>query len=429
MQDHWQSEFWRLAFVLLLSLVVGHITGYFWEALFAGLLLYSLRNLYNLQRLVHWLSNPNDKVMPKHLGIWADIYALVKRANAVHKQHAIELEQQLQQFRESTSALPDAVIALGEQWEIQWFNQAAQQYLALRDPQDIKQPLVNLFRNPAIVRYLRAGDFTHTLEAPAPGAQDRTLSIRVTPYGQGRHLFLAQDVTERLRNDQVRKDFVANVSHELRTPLTVISGFVENMRLEASDCTQHWQTPLSLMEQQANRMRRIVEDLLLLARLEGGADQARRELIDIPAMAEEIAAEGRSLAGDKVDVILRVESTKQLMGNPAQLRSAFTNLVANAVNYTPQDGNVWIIWRTDEAGGYFIVEDDGEGIGKEHLPRLTERFYRVDVGRSRNQGGTGLGLAIVKHILQAHGATLSIESAVGEGSRFNCQFPASRLRA
>lgn len=428
MQDHWQSELWRLAFALLLSLVVGQITGYLWEILFIGLLFYSLRNLYNLQRLVRWLSNPHEKGIPLHLGIWADIYAQIRRTNEAHKQRTSDLEKHLQQLHESTTALPDAVIALGTQGEIQWFNQAAQQYLGLRDPQDIKQPLINLFRNPAIVRYLKASDFANPLEVPAPGVRNRTLSIRITPYGEGQHLFLAQDITERLRTEQVRKDFVANVSHELRTPLTVISGFIENMQLEQSACSNSWQKPLELMEQQANRMRRIVEDLLLLARLEGGVDEARRELIDIAVMAQEIADEGRSLAADKLDVNLQVESTKQLMGNPAQLRSAFTNLVANAVNYTPEYGNVWIIWRTDEQGGYFIVEDDGEGIGKEHLSRLTERFYRVDVGRSRSQGGTGLGLAIVKHVLQAHGAKLDIHSVVGEGSRFCCHFPASRLR-
>lgn len=428
MQNHWWSELWRLAFTLLLSLVAGLVSGYVWPMLVMGLLFYALRNIYNLQRLVDWLGNPTESHPPLHMGIWADIYAQVKRINENHEQRRTELKKQLQQLHDSTMALPDAVIALGAQGEIQWFNQAAQHYLTLRYPEDIRQPLVNLFRNPAIVRYLQAGDFTHSLEVPTPGESGHTLSIRVAPYGKGQHLLLAQDITARLRTEQMRKDFVANVSHELRTPLTVVSGFIENMQHEQTECANHWRKPLDLMQQQADRMRRIVEDLLFLARLEGKADEARRELINIAAMAEDVAAEARSLAAGRLEVTLNIESTKQLMGNPAQLRSAFTNLVVNAVNYTPQNGHVGIIWRTDEAGGYFIVEDDGEGIGKEHLSRLTERFYRVDVGRSRSQGGTGLGLAIVKHVLQAHGAALDIHSLVGEGSRFCCRFPASRLR-
>ncbi len=428
MQNHWQSEVWRLAFVLLLGWVAGLLFGYLWLFLFVGLFIYALRNLYNLQRLVHWLSNPLDDNIPRHMGIWADIYAQAKRINDAHRQRESELQKKLQQLHDSTAALPDAIIALSGQDEIQWFNEAAGQFLALRYPQDVKQPLVNLFRNPAIVRYLQAGDFTEPLEAPAPGSQDRTLSIRITPYGDGQRLLLAQDITERLRIDQIRKDFVANVSHELRTPLTVISGFIENMGLEESECVNHWRKPLDLMEQQASRMRRIVEDLLLLARLEGHVDEARRELVDVAAIAEQVVADACSLAGDRLEITLNIESAKQLMGNFSQLHSAFANLTTNAVNYTPKGGVIRVTWSTDENGGYFIVEDNGEGISKEHLSRLTERFYRVDVGRSRSQGGTGLGLAIVKHVLQAHGAVLDMHSVVGKGSRFCCKFPASRLR-
>lgn len=428
MHNHWQSEILRLAFVLLVSLIIGQLSGYVWEALIISLLLYAIRNIYNLQRLLAWLGHQDTSSMPNHLGIWADIYAKISHTYRLREQHTQQLQTQLQQLHESTTALPDAVIALGTHGEIEWFNEAAQKYLALRNPQDIRQPLFNLFRNPAIVRYLKAGDFTQPLEVPAPGVKDRTLSIRMTRYGDGRHLLLAQDITERMRTDQVRKEFVANVSHELRTPLTVISGFIENMQLEQSTCPEKWRKPLALMDQQASRMRRLVEDLLLLARLEGGVDQAHRELVDIAALAEEITAEARSLAGDALDITLKVESTKQLMGNASQLRSAFTNLISNAVKYTPGHGNVWISWDTDATGGYFTVQDEGEGIAKQHLPRLTERFYRVDVGRSRDQGGTGLGLAIVKHVLQAHGAELLIQSEVGKGSRFCCQFPPSRLR-
>jgi two-component system phosphate regulon sensor histidine kinase PhoR len=428
MQAGWLEEFWRLVIVLILSMVPGFLLGEVAWALFAGLLIYVLYNLYNLQRFNRWISNPNAVDMPVHFGLWGDIYAQIARYRHNQSQQKKQLAVRLQQFEKSAAALPDAVIALGSQGEIRWFNQAARDLFLLRKAQDTGQPFINLFRNPKLIRFLASRDFNRAIEIVSPGNGQRNLSIRITPYGEGLMLLLAQDITERYRAEQVRKDFVANVSHELRTPLTVISGFIENMQMEEnSDCIKQWQKPLALMEQQALRMQHIVEDLLLLARLDGSTEEAPLNPIHIKDMCEAMLLEAQALAADKLDIALHISSQRDILGDATQLRSAFTNLIANAVNYTPEGGNIRITWQDEGTGSILAVEDDGEGIAPQHVGRLTERFYRVDAGRSRENGGTGLGLAIVKHILQVHGANLEINSIVGKGSRFICRFPAKRL--
>jgi len=426
MRNSWVEEFWRLLFVLLLAAIAGLLSGYFLLAVCLALLAYIARNLYNLQRLISWLSQPDRASVPVHFGIWGGIYAMVERMRSAHSQRERRLSDLLGQFQASAAALPDAAIALGPMGDIRWFNDAAQQMLGLRRPLDLGQPLVNLFRTPELVQYLRARDFSQALEVTAPGNRSRKLSIRVTHYGDGQLLLLAQDVTERYLSEQIRKDFVANVSHELRTPLTVISGFVENMQIDEASVPQQWRKPLDLIADQAERMRHIVEDLLLLARLESASKESPREPIDVSELCRGITREAQALAGERLQIEVQIASDFGLAGDPVQIRSAFTNLVVNAVNHTPAGGHISLKWRDEGSSSCFEVADDGEGIAPEHIPRLTERFYRVDVGRSRERGGTGLGLAIVKHVLQKHGAALEIESAIGEGSRFTCRFPAHR---
>lgn len=427
MRSSWVEEFWRLVFVAALGGLTGLLTGHFFGMLSLALLLYVARNLYNLQRLLDWVAAPDNHDIPIHFGIWGDIYARIQRMRNTAQQREARLAGLLAQFQASASALPDGAVALGPDGTIRWFNAAAEQLLGLRSPQDIGQRLINLYRSPDLAGYLSNRDFSRSLEISARGDRSKKLAIRVTPYGDGQMLLLAQDVTERYRSEQIRKDFVANVSHELRTPLTVISGFVENMQFGEDEIPARWQKPLQLMATQAERMRHIVEDLLLLARLEGASQDTKRETVDVAALAKIIASEARSLAGEDFDIELDIDSGRLLAGDPSQLRSAFTNLVVNAVHHTPKGGHIHLRWRDDGDSACFEVQDDGEGIAAEHLPRLTERFYRVDAGRSRDSGGTGLGLAIVKHVLQRHGARLEIHSTVGEGSRFCCCFPAERL--
>ncbi|MEJ2459511.1 MAG: phosphate regulon sensor histidine kinase PhoR [Novosphingobium sp.] len=376
---------------------------------------------------VNWLADPEAREIPTHFGIWGGVYARIQRMRKVAHQREQRLTDLLGQFQASASALPDAAVALGSAGEIRWFNDAAQQLLGLRAPQDIGQRLVNLFRSPDLANYLSLGDFNKTLETTARGDRSRKLAVRVNTYGDGQLLLVAQDVTERYLSEQIRKDFVANVSHELRTPLTVISGFVENMLFDEASVPDRWRQPLQLIASQAERMRHIVEDLLLLARLEGASKDTKRETVDVVSLAGTIATEARTLSEGNVEISLKLDSQRCIEGDPAQLRSAFSNLVVNAIHHTPQGGHISLIWRDEGTDSCFEVEDDGEGIAAEHLPRLTERFYRVDAGRSRERGGTGLGLAIVKHILQRHGARLEIHSSVGAGSRFCCRFSTDRL--
>ena len=426
MHKSWVEEAWRLVFLLALACAVGALSGYFWQMIALALTAYALRNLFNLQRFLRWLSNGAEGDIPIHFGIWGDLYASAQRVRKSHLKREQQLSQLLAQFQASASALPDAAVTLGPQGEIRWFNEAARQLIGLRAPQDLGHPLVNLFRSPDLVNYLASRNFERSIEVPAPSNLQRKLAIRAANYGQGQLLLLAQDVTERYKSEQIRKDFVANVSHELRTPLTVISGFVENMQIDEDALPQHLRKPVELIADQTDRMRHIVEDLLLLARLESGSGESSREPVNVAELSEAIANDARALAGERLQIVVDVRSDMRLAGDLQQLRSAFTNLVVNAVNHTPGTGTITLSWFEQGDSSLFQVCDDGEGIAAEHLARLTERFYRVDVGRSRERGGTGLGLAIVKHILQKHGASLEIESTVGEGSCFSCRFPPAR---
>ena len=334
----------------------------------------------------------------------------------------------LDDFRRSAEAMPDAIVALGASKEIRWFNAAASRLLKLRPDKDVGQAVQNLLRSPGFQSYLREGSFEDSIEMRSPGDDSVLLALRIIPYGDGQYLLTAQDVTQRHRLERVRKDFVANVSHELRTPLTVIGGFVENLQHDESGCADKWWRPLKLMRQQTTRMQWIVEDLLLLATLEGTEGIAGREVVDVREMLAEIAEETRTvLLPGEVPVISLNADAVALNGNALQLRSAFTNLISNAAKYTPAGGRIQVRWFCDARGGVLEVEDTGEGIAPEHIPRLTERFYRVDAGRSREKGGTGLGLAIVKHVLQQHEARLEIDSEPGQGSCFRCLFPVDRL--
>ena len=432
MRSSWSQEAWRLIGVLIFCLLLGLLTGQVRNLLLFGLAGGVVWYLYNLFRLQRWLESPRRDNVPPETGVWGDLYYRVLKLQANSLSRKRRLRAWLSQFRASAEALPDGAVALGENWEIRWFNEAAARMLDLHPGKDVGTPIVNLFRNPSFGRYLEAEDFTQPLAIGVPGVPNSRLSIRVIPYGDSQWLLLAQDVTERHRLERIRTDFVANVSHELRTPLTVLAGYLENLQHGNVPCPEAWSRPLQQMEQQTIRMQHIVEDLLLLARLESNQSSQRQETpVDIPALAQQLKDEAESARSDgHAAVHLDIRSHSGLLGDAAQLRGAFTNLVMNAVNYTPVSGDIYIRWYVDRSGRpCFEVADTGEGIAPEHIPRLTERFYRVDAGRSRQRGGTGLGLAIVKHALQNHQAELIIESRLGQGSAFRCRFPNSRLAA
>ena len=423
----WIQEFWRIVVVILLAWAVGAVFHRVTEFLLFALLAYTFRNLFNLQRLATWLDNPRMDDIPIRFGLWGDIYSRIARVSSRREQREERLNRLLNEYAASTSALPDATVALDIDGRIRWFNEVASHSLGLLPGKDIGQPLVNLFRNPEISTFINEADYTKSLQTAAPGNATRQLEIRLAPYGDGQTLLLAQDITERLDHERMRKDFVANVSHELRTPLTVVSGFIENLRNDRFLNEEKARRPLELMEQQAARMQQIIEDLLLLARLETANTPSRHQEVSVSELLALVAEECRGLGDDVPTIELRLSSARRIRGDEKQLHSVVTNLMVNAVNHTPGAGKVSVIWEDNGRESLLEVRDSGEGIAPEHVPRLTERFYRVDAGRSRERGGTGLGLAIVKHILYRHEARLEIESQPGQGSRFTCRFPASRL--
>jgi len=426
LRSGWTQEFWPLLLLILAALTAGALLEQTLLFLLLALFGYTLRGLFNLKRLADWLGDPQSEQIPVNTGLWGDIYSRIARVSKRQAQREKRLTALLTEYSASTSALPDATVALDVDGRIRWFNEAASRLLGLKPAKDIGQPLLNLFRNPELAAFLKAADYSMVLQTGAPGQSERHLEIRLVPYGEGQTLLLAQDVTERSRQERVRRDFVANVSHELRTPLTVLSGFIEN--LQNDDLKEpRLVRPLELMGQQTERMRQIVEDLLLLARLESESAAHARQAVDVGEMLELVAEECRALRPEVPEIAYEVRSTRRILGDEKQLRSAVTNLVVNAVNHTPSEGRVTMVWEDRGTASVLEVIDTGEGIAPEHIPRLTERFYRVDTGRSRERGGTGLGLAIVKHILKRHDARLEIQSHLGKGSRFSCHFAASRL--
>lgn len=427
-RPNWAQEVWRIAVLIALAWFVGSVFDQITLFLLLALLAYTFRNLFNLWRFANWLGDPQPSRIPIRFGLWGDVYSRISRISRRQAQREKRLAGLLNEYTSSTSALPDAAVALDPDGRIRWFNDAASQHLGLKAAKDVGQPLLNLFRSPDMVAFLTRRDYSSILQTAAPGNVERELEVRLTPYGDGQTLLLAQDITDRLQHERMRKDFVANVSHELRTPLTVISGFIENLQASDGGSSPGLARPLELMAQQAARMRQIVEDLLLLARLESGSRPNRLDEVDMGELCRAVAGECRALRNEVPAIECHTPSSSRVLGDEKQLRSALTNLVVNAVNHTPAEGRIVISWEDREDGAACSVVDNGEGIATEHLPRLTERFYRVDTGRSRERGGTGLGLAIVKHIMSRHEARLEISSSLGRGSRFTGVFPASRVR-
>ncbi len=423
----WSKEAWRFLGIAGLALVIGLATGRMLLSLLVGSLLYAAIQLWNLRRLQRWLRSAGTLHPPDAPGVWEDVYTRVYEIQRRNRHQKRRLASLLSQFRSATDAMPDAIVVLGRDDEIQWMNSAALRLLDLR-PRDLGQPIVHLIRSPSVAQHLRHGRYEIPLLYAPPLEGDLRLSLRIIPYGTEQRLLVAEDVTALHRLERIRSDFVANVSHELRTPLTVLIGFIENLQQDESGCAERWVRPLQLMEQQSARMRRIVTDLLLLARLEATESPDDTEMVDIPALLRSIREEARAPDPAAVaEIEVDREDPVSLSGNAQELRSALSNLVFNAVQYTPVGGQIRLRVYTCDKGACVEVEDNGEGIAAEHIPRLTERFYRADVGRSRRSGGTGLGLAIVKHVMQHHKGRLEIQSELGRGSLFRCVFPRERV--
>lgn len=378
-------------------------------------------------RLLSWLRGNQLDNAPRDAGLWGELGYRVERAMRDRDRAVARGRLELDQFLSAIEASPNGVLMLDSQEQIVWCNRVAADHFALDPQRDLRQRITNLVRAPAFVAYLQAGRYAEPLVL-GNGRGPGTLSIVVREYGDGMRLVLSLDITERVRSEAMRRDFVANVSHEIRTPLTVLSGFIETLHTLPLTAVERDRV-LVLMNQQTQRMQTLVADLLTLAQLEGSPRPAPDRWASLDGLLLRIAADAEALSAGRHRLRLKPTTGVELAGIESELLSAVANLVTNAVRYTPDGGEVEVAWRQLEDGsGELTVIDTGLGIAREHIPRLTERFYRVDGSRSRETGGTGLGLSIVKHVMQRHGGELLIQSEVGKGSRFRLVFPAARVR-
>ncbi|WP_130432446.1 phosphate regulon sensor histidine kinase PhoR [Rivibacter subsaxonicus] len=379
-------------------------------------------------RLLAWLRGSQQTLAPRDPGFWGEIAYLIERSLKAREQRASQEKTRLAQFLAAIEASPNGVLLLDGGEQIEWCNSVAADHFGLDPQRDRLQRVTNLVRAPAFVAYLQGGRFEESVQFTGPRG-DLSLSVLVRPYGEGQLLVLSQDITERERADGMRRDFVANVSHEIRTPLTVLAGFIETMsNLPLTEVER--KRVLGLMTQQTQRMQSLVADLLTLAHLEGSPRPPADRWVSVAKLLGQVGSDARALSKGRHQIeVDSVDDALQIAGAESELLSALANLVNNAVRYTPEGGRIEIGWRlAAEGAGEFTVRDNGVGIGREHLPRLTERFYRVDGSRSRDTGGTGLGLSIVKHVAQRHGGLLEIASEPGKGSTFRILFPAPRVR-
>ncbi len=421
---------------LVTFILIAVVTGILFAALGAvttlacyiiALLLLVIHYRRQLTVLDKWLQG-KQSTLPDRSGRWGDVFARLTRLMRDQSQSYQQINFALERLQRATSAMPEGVVIMDEIHRIEWGNPVAEKHLGINSNLDAGQHITHLVRQTQFTEYLAAHNYSEPLIIKQSRHRGLTLSLQFVPYGDKQKLLISRDVTRLERVQTMRRDFVANVSHELRTPLTVIGGFLETLSEEGSSAdpeTSKW--ALTLMMDQTKRMQRLVEDLLTLSRLEDTENLAREASINIPEMLRELYHEAQSLSAGRHRISLSLDTDAKLLGSMDELRSAFGNLVSNAIRYTVDGGEISLNWAIRDGQGVFSVQDSGIGIEAEHIPRLTERFYRVDRGRSRETGGTGLGLAIVKHVLTCHQAKLEIFSEPGKGSCFSARFPAVRL--
>ena len=429
MNQSWSNEVWRFVGFMLAGLLLGAMTGQYAWSLLAMTLIYLCLHLYHLYRLDQWLLGKRTGIPESSRGAWSEIYYNLYRLQQRNRRRKKRLASMVKRFRQSTNALPDAAVVMDAFGNIENWNKKAAEILKLKSPQDIQHPVSNYLRHPQFIQYMNRADFDDSLQITSPFDDQVQLSIKIVPYGKNQQLLMVKDVTRMHALKQMRQDFIANVSHELRTPLTVISGYLEALQDEDDEWVEANRNLFNSMSQQTLRMQNIVTDLLLLSRLETEQGEHHRQYVDVPAMLGMIAEDANVISNGRHTINMDVDQSLCLNANREEIVSAFSNLVYNAVKYTPEGGEVNVHWSADDEGACFNVSDTGNGIAPQHIPRLTERFYRVDVGRSRESGGTGLGLAIVKHVLNRHQANLQIESELGKGSSFKCVFPQTLIQA
>ncbi len=423
----WKTEFRNI----LVFMALAAVPGFFFDILPWTLLLVAvgylgwfIRQLWQVQE---WLKDGANSYPPEAHGLFGAVLDDLYRQQRIGRAERQQLEADLKYLEDSYTSLLDAAVMLNEDGAIRWFNKAAVDYLGLRYPDDTGLLLITLLRNPDFIRYFESGNYHEYLQIPSPHVEGMYLQIHITCFGEGSRIVLARDITETNRLQQMRKEFVANVSHELRTPLTVINGYLETLSDHADADEIMRRRAIEQMLIQSHRMENLIKDLMALSRLEVSSTIAEHTAIALRPMLEIIREDVLAAVNKKCEIAIECDDNLLLEGNPSQLHSAFANLVTNAAKYTADNSQVIVKWYKDESQAYLSVGDNGDGIEAHHIPRLTERFYRVDNSRSLETGGTGLGLAIVKHILLHHEAELKIESQLGVGSTFSCVFPLMRV--
>lgn len=417
------AELRRIGVILAIAMVIGVAVGHMSFALLMGSLLYIAGHILQMHRLYGWLQR-SELTPPEAKGLWGEVFDNIYSLQRRQQQEKEQLQAVIKRIQEITSALKDGIIILDWRGHLDFWNPSAHRMLALHT-KDQGQSVINFIRHPKFVSYFEEGNYNEPLDLPSPRFPSKHLQFQITPFGNNERLIVIRDITQLQNLEKMRQDFVANVSHELRTPLTVINGYVET--LADNNSTPGWDKPLQQMLQQAKRMSLLINDLLVLSKLETTEAGHNQKTINIEQLLQVVKSEAEVLSKDKNQTLTLIcnNTTKplNLQGNEKELHSAFSNLVTNAIKYTQVDGKVSILLWQDKSHFYVSVSDNGPGIESKHIPRLTERFYRVDASRNSSTGGTGLGLAIVKHVLMRHDAELNITSEVGKGSVFMCVFP------
>ncbi len=419
----WRGEAFVIALIAIFGLLVGFILDAVALVLMIVLAGYLGWHFRQIIACLKWILGASSLYPPQSSGVWGEIFYRLYQRDRNHRNKVKALVDTIKQYQATTTAINDAVIVLGSYSQIIWFNRAAEFLFGLNPKLDMGQRVGNLIRFPEFVHYEAEQKYDKSLQIPSPVDPKKTLEVSITPYAEGRRLLMARDVTQVRKLEQMRRDFVANVSHELNTPLTVMRGYIETIAQLDNPDLAPYQKYFQQMEQQSQRMHLIVKDLLTLSKLESAASTSLTKKVKVAALIDEVIDEARALSGEQNHQFdCDIDKAVNLYGSKTELRSAFSNLVFNAVRYTPAGGKIVISWHKQGDRSLFSVQDTGIGIALEHIGRLTERFYRVDSGRARDVGGTGLGLSIVKHVAERHQGKLLIQSTLGEGSTFSILF-------
>lgn len=429
MQDIRWNTFWVLLFVFFLTLIVWGFKSLEVAFLFFGLCLsvYLLSHVYWIHRLNKWLKNPNLSTIPNGSGIWEEIFSTLYREYRKQKKSKSELTTTLGRFMTAAEAIPDGIVALNQNNEIEWCNKPSEKMLGINLSKDINQPINFLLRESSFIEYLSDNKYNDSLKLISWRNTSRSFEILLVPFGASQKLLICRDITQIEKNDSIKRDFIANVSHELKTPLTVITGFLETLSDMKNEFNEKTYSYLQMMIEQSDRMKKLVDDLLQLSSIESNAAAAENKEIDMHHLFKRLEKDSDLISGKLHKIKMSIKENITLLGYEKEIYSAFLNLLSNAIRYTEKGGLINVIWDIENQKPYFEVQDSGIGIDEKLIPRLTERFYRINPDRSRITGGTGLGLSIVKHVCIRHQAQIEITSQVGKGSQFKIIFPQERL--